>query len=238
MYCFTRALTALFIICSSQIFAQDMCESLCMCALSRATCVNIAVFPTVGDTNWVTNLTVISSSRLTFLPTLTHFQYINLRYLQFINCPNIDCDDIFRIANSKNNLRVFWDVEDCYSVHTTISSESMTSDTYTDETNDQFENQINFTSTNLPNHYQSESTSMTSSSTDTFQTMISVQNKNSGSSEIIPIISICVSISVASVITLFFLYMYCKYKVRQRNRVQRITLDNLNVTSYSNESAL
>ena len=83
---------AIFAICA--VVAQEYsCDDFCFCSFDTAQCVNIKFFPRFESTNWIKTL-IISDSSLHFIPQFRSNEFKALTELTFINCPNIDCQDI------------------------------------------------------------------------------------------------------------------------------------------------
>ena len=82
---------------------ENFCQSFCRCSSSSVLCQRVSQFPQFETTHWIKSLTIISSS-LRVVPNFHHFDFMALRELRFINCPNIRCEDVEHLIQERPAL--------------------------------------------------------------------------------------------------------------------------------------
>ena len=239
-----------FVVCQ-----ENFCEQFCYCASSSVICRGVSKFPTFESTYWIKKLTIYSSS-LRYIPPLSSHEFVFLSELNFINCPNINCQSVISITLARPYVYVAVN-GDCR-VRSTILPTTTTNGIETPRANiipttdistatpsststPAFETVLPSpaTTTPLPRY-----TTATSNTTTGFQAMTSqietvvtthddersryASQKSDQSAKSISEVAISLSVIFGVIVILFIAFVCYKVKRRQRrNVVRNISLDQI-----------
>ena len=222
---------------------ENFCGTFCICSTSTVLCRGVSQFPQFESTYWIKTLTIVSS-RLRVIPTFRQFEFVSLREIRFIDCANIDCEDVEQLIQARPSLIISVGRPCGATTHqsstvtsfiTTIQTLTTTAQTTTRQPSTviPFSRQITHSTTDYTTSQRDVTTSSLTSTALPFSPPNSIATplpdtdiQNEKSAKNISVVSIVVS--VLSVVIMILFITFVSYKIKRRIRRRNIVrLDNI-----------